>query len=188
MKKSLALVLGASAVVGVAAYHLLDDVEIAEPPDAQPVAPAAPSSRPTPRAIASTTIARREEPTLPAAPEPTRDQAKSSRELHEQLQTSFASSALGDTYHATSGLEATIRRTLPEGSALRTVTCRGAMCRVETTHQNADEFRAFVQATFDASSTIPTGPAYASIVETPASGPVVAVAFLSQSGTELPLN
>jgi hypothetical protein len=187
MKRSHALILGAFAVVGVAGYRLLDDLETIEPVHARtPVATTTTPARMTALPVAPST--RREPPAIAVPSEPPKEQARSSRELHEQLQSAFTSSAAGDTYSATAQLETTIRGTLPIGSTLRAVACHGPLCRVETTHTNADEFRAFVRATFDAPSKIPSGPAYVSIVETPASGPVVAVAFLSQSGTELPLN
>jgi len=183
MKSTMLLI--AFGALCVAGYALFDDVrphrETAHAaPRATPrLAPsAAPAWTPPPRPD----IAVEQQPAL------ARDEAPSSSEMHDRLQIAFTGMAVGDMHGSSRKLEGAVRAALPAKSNLRSVECRGSVCRVETTHPDADEFRAFVQGTFQPSSEIPSGPAFVSIVGQPVAGePVTAVAFMAQPGTELPM-
>jgi hypothetical protein len=170
------------AALCVAGYVLFDDVQPHETARATPRAAPVPA-RP---AVPAWTPPRHDAGVEPAL---ARDEAPTSSEMHDQLQTAFSGMALGDEHGSTRSLEGAIRAALPAKSKLRSVECRGSLCRVETTHPDADEFRAFVQATFQASSKIPSGPAFVSLVGEPVAGqPMTAVAFMAQPGTELPVH
>jgi len=180
----------AFAALCVAGYTLLDDVQPREVARSEPRASPLPARTTTPawtppeRSERRPDIAVEHQPAVAAAS----DEALSAGEIQDKLQTAFGRAALGDVHDSTRGLEVAIRAALPASSKLRSVECRGSLCRVETTHPDADEFRAFVQATFQPSSSIPSGPAFVSLVGEPVAGqPMTAVAFLSQPGTELPV-
>lgn len=178
----------AFAAVCVAGYALLDGVRSHEVTRAEPrVAPPS-ARRDTPVRTPLARPEHRPDVAVEQPPAATRDEVQSTGEMLDRLQTAFAGETVGDVHGTARSLETAIRATLPPSSKLRSVECRGSFCRVETTHPDADEFRAFVQATFQASSKIPSGPAFVSLVGEPVAGqPLTAVAFLAQPGTELPM-
>jgi hypothetical protein len=82
---------------------------------------------------------------------------------------------------------AKISAMMPKDSAVRAVDCRSSMCRVEMSHESADDYHQFVQSAYMSPETgVWSGPTFTTILERPAGGGVVAVSFLAREGESLP--
>ncbi len=132
-----------------------------------------------PLAQAARTLAEADEP----APEPPLEP--------EEIEADFARAAAATSgTQAAKNLAAAATKVLPEGSAIRSIECREAICRVETTHRGLGNYHKFLSAAFtNAETQIWTGPLRHQSVSEPADvqhGDFVAVSFLGQEGSELP--
>lgn len=124
------------------------------------------------------------EGTKPATPTPSVD------EVRDHFETFFNSETVDPTWNwrAADTITKVIQATLPAGSWLHRVECRGTLCRVETGHLDADAFRTYVQAAFLGYETqIGNSGFFASLLDRPTSGsPVMAVVYLAREGKDLP--
>lgn len=83
--------------------------------------------------------------------------------------------------------ETRLPATLPPSSSLRSVDCRGSMCRIETSHQDLEHYRQFVHKAFLTPAThLWNGGFFSTLIDDPGSGTMVAVAFLGRDGEALP--
>jgi hypothetical protein len=103
----------------------------------------------------------------------------------------FFNSDTGNTVWTPSAVDTVTRgvqAVLPPGSRLAHVECRGALCRIETSHFDVDEFRTYARDAFSNSGTrVGLGGAFAGLLAEPTPGsPVRAVAYLARDGSELP--
>lgn len=113
------------------------------------------------------------------------------REMMDRLGRVFTADAIDEHWTADdqSAAEAKLRTMLPEGSTLRSFACRVSMCRIETTHQGARQYKSFTRtALMDPKKQLWNGGGLSMIVNKGAEGgePLVALAFLARSGKELP--
>jgi hypothetical protein len=120
-----------------------------------------------------------------AAPEP-----PSTDEVRDHLETAFAAertvaSNPGRAY----GVEQAVHAALPVGSSLRSVQCRGALCRIETVHTSIEEFHGFIRRAFQTpESKIANTPVFAGPLASAAPGkPLIVVAYLGSEGGMLPM-
>lgn len=126
----------------------------------------------------------------PAGPHATEDpvghgSAATTAEMRDHIEASFVASPLAST-DLTRRLESGVRAALPTASSVRSIECRGSLCRVETVHARLDEFRDFVKRAFQDTPPVSSGPVFVSLLEEPASGrPVVAVAYIGSDSTAL---
>jgi len=87
-------------------------------------------------------------------------------------------------------LKTELPKALPAGSEIRTIECRVAFCRVETSHASEAAFQEFMTRAFArrSSSGLSTGPVFAGGVGEHAPGsPLVTVAYVAERGAELPM-
>ena len=111
-------------------------------------------------------------------------------EVRDHLQSAFgADRPTAASQARTYTVEQGVRAALPAGSSIRSVECRGAMCRIETEHTSIDEFHEFIRRAFQTpESKIATAPVFAGPLAAPKPGaPLVAVAYLAREGTTLPM-
>jgi hypothetical protein len=189
-------------VLGCTGYLLFATRDAAAPPGArlEPGARAAARTSGLPGAAARPVLQAAAAPVPdersgPGAPQVTETgsgpgSAVTAEDMREQLQASFAALPLAsnDVAHR---LELGMRAVLPAGSSVRSVECRGSLCRVETQHAGFDDFRDFVQRAFQGQPVAPVsnGPVFVNLLEEPAPGkPVVAVAYVGREGTALPFS
>jgi hypothetical protein len=200
MKPSIAVIV--LAVLGGGLYLLYATTEASSPPAVSDEPGARAASRaaggPAPLATAPPAplppaVAVDDDRAGPAgvpAEEPEPGAPATAEEVRDHIQASFvaapaASPSVGDLARR---LESGMRAALPIGSSVRSVECRGSLCRVETAHPGVDEFRDFVQRAFQDLSRVSNGPAFVTLLEEPAPGrPVVAVAYVGREGTTLPV-
>jgi hypothetical protein len=120
----------------------------------------------------------------PARPTP------SHGEMRDGLETLFQSDPYDPAWspRTTETLTRGIHAVLPEGSRLQRLECRGRLCRIETSHADADAYRAYTQGAFQGPETrVTTGGVFGTVIGEPVPGkPIVAVAFLARDGQELP--
>jgi hypothetical protein len=82
---------------------------------------------------------------------------------------------------------AKLKTILPPTSELKSVECRSSMCKIETTHEDAEHYRDFANNAFMNPTTVPWNGAFFSTgAEDPATGRFVAVAYLGREGQPLP--
>ncbi len=190
----------AFAVLGSGIY-LLFATRDAAPAPAEPIAPPAPA--PPPSSVGDRAPVAMPRPPRPAPPravddEPadgpaTEDPAPAdavltTQEVRDHVEASFAAAAPAASSDLGQGLDRGVRAALSAGSSVRSVECRGSLCRVETVHPDVDDFRDFMRRAFQDSTRIANGPAFVSLVDEPEPGqPVVAVAYVGREGSRLPM-
>jgi hypothetical protein len=110
-------------------------------------------------------------------------------EMRDHLEASFVAAPPAPSSELADRLESGVRAVLPVGSSVRSVACRGSLCRVETAHRAIDEVRDFVQRALQDPSRMSNGPAFVSLLEEPAPGKqVVVVIYVGREGTVLPMH
>lgn len=116
--------------------------------------------------------------------------APSSEEVRDRLQVFFNAEAVDSTWsrEAAETLTKGIETRLPPGSRLHRVECRGTLCRIETSHLDADGFRTYAQSAFLSHETrVSSNGFFASLLGEPAAGAsVTGVAYLAREGKQLP--
>src|SRR5262249_33255912 len=81
-----------------------------------------------------------------------------------------------------------LKRTLPQGSSAVSVRCGDSMCRIETRHQDMEEYRRFVDgALMTPTTALWNGGFFSSVVSSPDRGAVSVVSFLARDGQPLPV-
>jgi hypothetical protein len=87
-------------------------------------------------------------------------------------------------------VESRLRRSLPAGATLHSVECHASLCRIETAHENLDEYQAFIEQTFMKVETqLWNGASYSTPTEDGAAErgfPVAIVSYLAREGRALP--
>jgi len=114
--------------------------------------------------------------------------ASAGKEMHDHLEAMFRADHAGAASYADAqDLADNVRAMLPAGSTLRNVECRSALCRVETEHVSADDFRRFVEHAFlDRTAPMATRPVIAGLPAEPRAGQaVVAVAYVGRDGAAM---
>lgn len=188
-------------VVTAMAIILVREVRYRQPPTAaQPRLDA--TSRGEAASVGSVmTAARRTSPVVPVMPprpEVPNDQAEvrsadgspGPEEVRNHLETAFGSErATASSQARAYSVEKGVRAALPAKSTVRTVECRGALCRIETEHSNMDEFHEFVRSAFQTpDSSIANAPVFAGPLASESSGStLVAVAYLGSEDAPLPM-
>jgi hypothetical protein len=120
-----------------------------------------------------------------AAPEPL-----SGDEVRAHFETAFAAErTVASNQGRAYGVEQAVRAALPDGSSLRSVQCRGALCRIETAHTSLQEFHGFIHRAFQTSeSKIASAPVFAGPLANAVPGePLIVVAYLGSEGGTLPM-
>ena len=147
--------------------------------------------RPAPRAVALA------EPSLPPpdphVAEPERDAVRTRRVepamIRQRLDDYFARERPdpGWAYDAQRTAEARIVGAIPKTSEVRSIECRASMCRIETAHQDLDQYQQFVhRALMDPETKLWNGGFFATLLGEPAEGRVTTVAYLARDGEALP--
>jgi hypothetical protein len=120
----------------------------------------------------------------PAGPAPT------SEEMRDRLDAFFSAEAVDPVWNqqAAATLTRGIQAALPTGSGLRRLECRGTLCRIETSHLDADAFRAYAKDAFlERETRVGSSGFFANLLGDPAAGgPVVAVAYVVREGKDMP--
>jgi hypothetical protein len=196
-----ALVAVSAALGGLFSYSRASsgepDGRAAPPPRAAtPSLDGAPPSLPR-RALPASTPASARPAQLPApsaepderSADPEAVPASSSEEVRDQLER-FHETEPVDTgaAAATERLARALPALLPAGSALRSVTCRATLCRIETSHSDLHQFQQFIGRAFmDPKTTLAAGPGFAGrLGETLPGQKLVTVAYVARDGKELP--
>ena len=101
----------------------------------------------------------------------------------------FSAERIDPTWTPSRELSAKVTQALPEGSRLRAVDCRSSMCRVETSHRDAQSYTGFTKqfAFTGESPPLWTGAAFLKVIRAPAreGEDLIAVAYLGR--TSLPV-
>jgi hypothetical protein len=199
MKPSIVVIV--LAVLGCGVYLLYATREAA-PPSGTSIAPRArPPSTTAGAAPAAITRLERPTPVVPVDGEragstgaqPADDHAGSGsavtvEEVRDHIQASFIAAPQVAARDVAPNLESGLHAVLPVGSSVRSVDCRGSLCRVETVHRGTDELKEFAHRAFQESPRVTNGPAFISLLEDPVPGrPVVAVIYVGREGTVLPM-
>lgn len=109
-------------------------------------------------------------------------------EVRDHIEASFVAAPRVASKDVAPSLESGLRAVLPVGSSVRSIECRGSLCRVETMHRGLAEVREFARRAFQELPRVSNGPAFLSPLDEPAPGmPVVAVAYIGCEGTALPI-
>ncbi|WP_437554868.1 hypothetical protein WME97_22800 [Sorangium sp. So ce367] len=78
---------------------------------------------------------------------------------------------------------------LPDTSSLRSIECRSSMCRVETVHQDFEQYEQFVRSTFmNPQEALWRGGFFTLPVNDPREGELVTVAYVGREGAPLPIS
>ncbi|MGK3984788.1 hypothetical protein WME99_17210 [Sorangium sp. So ce136] len=161
----------------------------AEPAPRAPGGGARPRSAPRAAALA-------EPPPPPPQPreaEPERDGGDAGRVepavIRERLDERFARERRDPawTVDAQRTAESRVAGAIPETSEVRSIECRASMCRIETTHQDLNQYQQFVHRAFMNPEThLWNGGFFATLLGEPADGRVTTVAYLAREGEALP--
>ena len=189
--------IGALTLTGTAIYLLRDVRETATPAKSTHVVAAARRDMPSLPRVADTAP----QPALAvadrgadaaasklddrAAPEPL-----SGDEVRAHFETAFAAErTVASNQGRAYGVEQAVRVALPDGSSLRSVQCRGTLCRIETAHTSVQEFHGFIQRAFQSpESKIANAPVFAGPLASAVPGePLIVVAYLGSEGGTLPM-
>lgn len=191
--------------VGLVAVTAMAIILVREVNHREPPAAAQPRVEATSRGDgargSATTTARRTSPVVPVAPPRTdapNDQAEvrsadgspGPEEVRNHLETTFGSErATASSQARAYSVEKGVRAALPANSSVRTIECRGALCRIETEHSTMEEFHEFVRKAFQTpDSSIANAPVFAGPLARATSGStLVAVAYLGSEGAVLPM-
>lgn len=198
MKPSIVVIV--LAVLGCGVYLLYATRE-AVPPSTASIAPGARSPSTTGAAPVASARLARPAPAIPidgeragsTGAQPADDHAGSGsavtvEEVRDHIQASFIAAPQVSSRDVAPDLESGLHAVLPVGSSVRSVECRGSLCRVETVHRGLDELREFAHRAFQESPRVTNGPAFISMLEEPVAGkPVVAVVYIGRAGTVLPM-
>ena len=155
------------------------------------------AGRPTPSMTARPEPSRFEDPVESEPPQANaaKDSARAAappteQEVRDHLQAAFVAEPSVAPGQVAPDLDQRLHAVLPTGSTIRSVECRGSLCRVETTHPSLDGFRDFVQRAYltPEPARVSNGPVLASVLAEPVAGqPVIAVAYLGKEGSALPM-
>jgi hypothetical protein len=111
-------------------------------------------------------------------------------DVRDRLEDAFRGQAIDPVWSRTAvqTLDRKLATVLPARSAVRSVECRGALCRIETSHAGRDEYREFVHRAFVRSETeLWNAGFFTNVVAEPGVGqPLVTVAYLAREGQGLP--
>lgn len=110
-------------------------------------------------------------------------------EVHEQLEGAFQHDAIDPAWASTSRQLAQERlaKTLPATSTIKSIDCRGSMCRIETWHAGREAYQEFFNRAFVDGSTMLWNGAVQNTLTTEGSGDALSVvSFLSRENGELP--
>lgn len=77
-------------------------------------------------------------------------------------------------------------RVLGEGASLASLRCGSTMCRIETSHRNADDYHKFLERSFMASEGVLWNGATFSSLTYDSGGEAIAVSYLAREGAALP--
>jgi hypothetical protein len=128
------------------------------------------------------------EPPVPRTPPDA--EPPSSEQVRDGLEAFFHAEAVDSTWSQATADKLTrgIQGALRPGSRLQRVECRQTLCRIETSHPDIAEFRAYVHDTYLGHDIdIPSGGTFVGVLGEPTAGsPVVAVAYMAGKGNELP--
>jgi hypothetical protein len=188
--------IGALTLTGTAIYLLRDVQETATPakstrvvaaarPNLRHVADAAPQARPAMAIADRSADAAASKLDDRAAPEPL-----SGDEVRAHFETAFAAErTVASNQGRAYGVEQAVHATLPAGSSLRSVQCRGTLCRIETAHTSIEDFQSFIQRAFQApESKLANAPVFAGPLASAVPGePLIVVAYLGSEGGTLPM-
>jgi hypothetical protein len=67
-------------------------------------------------------------------------------EYFVQVESAFAGESRDHAWNPRAALDAKIGEVLPKGSALRSLECKRSMCRMETVHRSAENYRNFAKS------------------------------------------
>lgn len=198
MKSSIAapIVVVAVAALAWTARALLPDPPAApgrRPGDASSAARAVPDRPLLPRPAPLPRIAADESHADPAAADKAADQAAapapSSAQVRDRLDDAFRADPIDAAWSQTAvrTLQTKLGPLLPPQSAVRSVDCRGSLCRIETSHAGVTEYRDFVQRTFLGQAELWNAGFFTNVIADPVPGqPVITVAYLAREGQSLP--
>jgi hypothetical protein len=142
-----------------------------------------PSARVTADAPRNDAVAEGSAAATRAAPAPT------SAEVRDRLDEVFRAETIDTTWsqNAARTLDGKLAALLPARSAVRSVDCRGSLCRIETSHAGLDEYRDFVERAFLGQTELWNAGFYTNVLVDPVPGqPVITVAYLAREGQSLP--
>jgi hypothetical protein len=136
-------------------------------------------------------------PTAPEPASPPRDSAVtpppspvSTAQLRQRLEAYFGDEPFDPAWarsaeqHAKDG----VRAALPDPSQLRSVECRGSLCRIETEHGDSEQSLTFVQAAFMDPKRQVWNAAFVTVRgEDSTDDRIVTVTYLAREGVELPM-
>jgi hypothetical protein len=198
MKNSIAapIVIVAVAALAWTARALLPDPPAAPPRGARDTAASAPAvpDRPLlPRPMPTVRVAADEppaaDPAAAAADKPPAAPAPSAAQVRDRLDEVFRAEPVDAAWSqtATHTLQTKLAALLPAQSAVRSVDCRGSLCRIETSHAGVTEYRDFVKRTFLGQPELWNAGFFTNVIADPVPGqPVVTVAYLAREGQSLP--
>jgi hypothetical protein len=115
--------------------------------------------------------------------------APTSAQVRDRLDDAFRTDPIDAAWSQTAvrTLQAKLGPLLPPQSAVRSVDCRGSLCRIETSHAGVTEYRDFVQRTFLGQAELWNAGFFTNVVADPVPGqPVITVAYLAREGQSLP--
>ena len=134
-----------------------------------------------------------ESPKSTRGDDPSQDPEQQADELQKQvmshLDSTFNSQKVDSNWSRNATNEATraLSASLPEGSSISKVDCRTNLCRVETTHKNADALRAYNQTAFlSRDRKLWNAGVYSTIRAESPSG-IQVVSFIAKEGESVPL-
>jgi len=84
--------------------------------------------------------------------------------------------------------ESRLRNVMPQGATLQSVECRASMCRIQTAHENLDEYQEFVERAFmKVESQVWNGGSFSTPADDGAHHfPIAIVTYIAREGYELP--
>lgn len=198
MKSSIAAPI---VVVAVAALAWTARALLPDPPaaperragDASSAARAVPDRPLLPRPAPMARIVVDEPHADPATADKAADQAvapaPTSAQVRDRLDDAFRADPIDAAWSQTAvrTLQTKLGPLLPPQSAVRSVDCRGSLCRIETSHAGVTEYRDFVQRTFLGQAELWNAGFFTNVIADPVPGqPVITVAYLAREGQSLP--
>jgi hypothetical protein len=84
-------------------------------------------------------------------------------------------------------VQSALSSTLPSGSTLGRIDCRTNLCRVETTHESIDAFKAYVDAAYISREKKTWNSGFSALVTARSASGVSAVTFVGREGQSVPL-
>jgi len=193
----LPIVLLAVVALAVAARFLISDRDAAREPQARAQEPARAASRASrppiaPQLAVATRVTadrRNDEPAVAGAAPASAAPAPSSAEVRDRLEGVFRAEPVDAAWSlsAVRTLDGKLGALLPARSSVRSVDCRGSLCRIETSHADVNDYRDFVQRAFLGQIELWNAGFFVNVLSDPTPGqPVVTVAYLAREGQSLP--